>query len=169
MPHAAASHLGLHCSLWPVWCSIQDNESSYSDLGLHCLLRHVCHSIQYHWSSDGSQKIELNILIKFSPKETICMKCQTHFSAKLKKSISKCGLQNFSLSILNSQCSFGCQSNNFVRLFFTKEEYHDNLKYWDRQAWVNSVDPDQMPQIVASDQGLHCLPLIQHHLKHINR
>ena len=25
---------------------------------------------------------------------------------------------------------------------------------------ANSVDPDQMPQNVASDQGLHCLPLI---------
>ena len=30
----------------------------------------------------------------------------------------------------------------------------------DRQAWANSVDADQMPQNVASDQGLHCLPLI---------
>ena len=28
------------------------------------------------------------------------------------------------------------------------------------QAWANCVDPDQMPQNVASDQGLHCLPLI---------
>ena len=26
--------------------------------------------------------------------------------------------------------------------------------------WANSVDPDQMPQNAASDQGLHCLPLI---------
>ena len=37
--------------------------------------------------------------------------------------------------------------------------YHNNPKYWDRQAWVNSVDPDQMPQNAASDQGLHRLPL----------
>ena len=36
--------------------------------------------------------------------------------------------------------------------------------YKDRQAWVNSVDPDEMPQNVASHQGLHCLPLIQHFL-----
>ena len=28
-------------------------------------------------------------------------------------------------------------------------------KYLDRQAWANSVDPDQMPQNVASDQGPH--------------
>ena len=34
-------------------------------------------------------------------------------------------------------------------------------KYFDRQAEANSVDPDQMPQNVASDLGLHCLPFIQ--------
>ena len=33
--------------------------------------------------------------------------------------------------------------------------------YWDRQAWANSVEPDQMLQHAASDQGLQCLPLIQ--------
>ena len=43
-----------------------------------------------------------------------------------------------------------------------QSEYCNNPKYWDRQAWANSVDPDQMPQNVASDQGLQCLPLIQH-------
>ena len=31
---------------------------------------------------------------------------------------------------------------------------------WGRQAWANSVDPDQKQQNVASDQGLHCLPLL---------
>ena len=36
--------------------------------------------------------------------------------------------------------------------------YRNNLKYWD---CVNSVDPDQMLQNVASDQGLHCLLYIQ--------
>ena len=35
--------------------------------------------------------------------------------------------------------------------------YHNNPKYWDRYVFVNSVDPDQMPQNVASDQSLHCL------------
>ena len=34
-------------------------------------------------------------------------------------------------------------------------------KYWNSQAWANSVDTDQMPQNVTSDQGLHFLPLIQ--------
>ena len=37
-------------------------------------------------------------------------------------------------------------------------------KYWDRRACADSVDPDQMPQNAASDQGLHCLPLIQQFL-----
>ena len=32
--------------------------------------------------------------------------------------------------------------------------------YLDRQAWANSVDPDQIPQNAESDQGLHWLPLI---------
>ena len=33
--------------------------------------------------------------------------------------------------------------------------------YWNWQAWTNSVDPDQMLHSAASDQGPHCLPLIQ--------
>ena len=33
--------------------------------------------------------------------------------------------------------------------------------YLDRQAWANSVDPDEMPQKAASHQGLHWLPSIQ--------
>ena len=37
----------------------------------------------------------------------------------------------------------------------------NNLKYWERQVCANSVDPDQMPQNVASDQGLYCFHLIQ--------
>ena len=36
--------------------------------------------------------------------------------------------------------------------------------YSDKKVWANSVVPDQTPQIVASDQGLHCLPLIQQFL-----
>ena len=34
--------------------------------------------------------------------------------------------------------------------------------YSDRQACVNSVDPDQAPQNAASDQGLHGLLPVQH-------
>ena len=44
-------------------------------------------------------------------------------------------------------------------------DYHNNPKYWERQALANSVNPDQMPHSVASDQGLHCLPLIQQYSK----
>ena len=39
--------------------------------------------------------------------------------------------------------------------------YGINSQYSDRSTWANSVDSDQTPQIAASDQGLHCLPLIQ--------
>ena len=55
----------------------------------------------------------------------------------------------------------------YVLLFFSKinlKQYCNDPKYWDRQAWANSVDPDQMPQNAASYQGLHCLPLAQHYL-----
>ena len=33
-------------------------------------------------------------------------------------------------------------------------------KYWNKQAWANSADPDEMPQNAAFDQGLHCLSLM---------
>ena len=39
------------------------------------------------------------------------------------------------------------------------DRYSIYPKYLDRQTWANSVDPDQMPQNVASDQGLHSLAL----------
>ena len=55
----------------------------------------------------------------------------------------------------------------FMELMHLK--YHNNPKYWDRQAWANSVDPDQMPQNATSDQGLHWLPLIQHYFRNISR
>ena len=37
-------------------------------------------------------------------------------------------------------------------------QYHNNPMYWNREAFANSVDPDQMPQNATSDQGLHYLP-----------
>ena len=36
--------------------------------------------------------------------------------------------------------------------------------YSDRQAWANSLDPEETPQNAASRLGLHCLPLIQQFL-----
>ena len=38
--------------------------------------------------------------------------------------------------------------------------------YSDRQTLANSEDPDQTTQNAASDQGLHCLPLIQQFYTH---
>ena len=37
-------------------------------------------------------------------------------------------------------------------------------KNTDRQAIANSLDPNKTLQNRASDQGLHCLPIIQHFL-----
>ena len=45
------------------------------------------------------------------------------------------------------------------------QTYRSDPKYWDRQAWANCVDLDQTPQNAASDQGLHCLPLLQYILR----
>ena len=45
-----------------------------------------------------------------------------------------------------------------------KKMYCTFPNYSDRQAWANSVDPDQMLQNAASDQGLHCKPVIQQFL-----
>ena len=36
--------------------------------------------------------------------------------------------------------------------------------YSDREAWGNSVDPDETLQNAESHQGLHCLPFIQQFL-----
>ena len=48
-------------------------------------------------------------------------------------------------------------------------KFCNNPKYWDRQAFANSVEPNQMQQNVASNQGLHCLPYKQQYFKLINR
>ena len=46
--------------------------------------------------------------------------------------------------------------------------YSNNPKYWDKQAWANSADPDQMLQNVVSDQDLHFLPLTLYYFRHIS-
>ena len=46
---------------------------------------------------------------------------------------------------------------------------HNDPKYLERQAFANSVDLDQMPQKMVSDQGLHYLPYMQQYFRHINR
>ena len=45
----------------------------------------------------------------------------------------------------------------------------NNLKYWDRQAFAKSVDPNQTPQYAESDQSLHCLPYIKLYFTRIKR
>ena len=47
-----------------------------------------------------------------------------------------------------------------VRHIPDKSEYRSYTMGSDSPTCANSVDPDQMPQNVASDQGLYCLPLI---------
>ena len=47
--------------------------------------------------------------------------------------------------------------------------YRNNPKYCDKYTFANSVDPDQMMQNMASDQGLHCLAYIRQYFRHINR
>ena len=42
--------------------------------------------------------------------------------------------------------------------------YHIYPTHSDREAQANNVDYDQMPYSVASDQGLHLLPLVQQFL-----
>ena len=42
-----------------------------------------------------------------------------------------------------------------------KHTYRIYRKYSDRQAWANSVDPDETPQNAACHQGLLCLRIIQ--------
>ena len=50
-----------------------------------------------------------------------------------------------------------------------QKHYHYDPKYWDRESTANSGDPDQMLQNAGSEQGLHCLALIQHYSRHISR
>ena len=45
--------------------------------------------------------------------------------------------------------------------FFSADCIVPYLQYVFRQIGLSSVDPDEMPQNVASHQGLHCLPLIR--------
>ena len=41
-------------------------------------------------------------------------------------------------------------------------KYYIFPKKWDRRVWANNIDQNQMPNNVAPDYGLHCLPLIQY-------
>ena len=62
----------------------------------------------------------------------------------------------------------GDNLHEMSKLFSEKnKKYHNNPKYWDRYAFANSVDPDQMSQNAASDLGLHCVSYIEQYFRHI--
>ena len=71
-------------------------------------------------------------------------------------------LSDFPAEFSDTIIFYGIAVNiTFIELSF-KNNDRNNPKHWDRQVSAKSVDPDQMLQCVASDQGLHCLPLIQY-------
>ena len=61
--------------------------------------------------------------------------------------------------------TFTCDTSLFVLIYLVAENFWKGGSIWssyctypqnsNRQAWANSVDPDQMPQNAESDQGLH--------------
>ena len=71
----------------------------------------------------------------------------------------------------SNEVSHWCASKDYPQHSFIGKIYiHSNKpKYWDRQVWVNIINPDQTLQTAISDQGVHCLSLIQHYFRHINR
>ena len=52
------------------------------------------------------------------------------------------------------------KENMFVILVSVNLIHRTYAKYLDRRAWANTVDPHQMTQNTASDQGLYCWTLI---------
>ena len=52
--------------------------------------------------------------------------------------------------------------NSYANLTVTTASliYGNVPKFWDRQVWADSVEPDQTEE--QSDQGLHCLPFRLH-------
>ena len=87
----------------------------------------------------------------------------------LTASTKLCSISDKSYSVLHWTQDQAALQKKFFKLLLENKMYRNNPKCWDRQAWANSVDPDQMLQNAASDLGLHCLPLIQHYFRHISR
>ena len=79
-----------------------------------------------------------------------------HFSYKIKLEMS---CESSAWQIIPMKCRV---------LFFSEKCYHNNRKYWERQVFANSVDPDQMAQNAASDLSLDCLPYIQQYFRQVN-
>ena len=53
----------------------------------------------------------------------------------------------------------------FIIYCTAKSCYRNVPKFWDRQVWANSADPDQTAHQEQSDQGLHCLQFPLHLLE----
>ena len=71
-----------------------------------------------------------------------------------------CKREKMELSIgdENSYMYYKNWSNGVDRSWQTVQtQIRQLLKSLKSTKWTNSADPDQMPHIVASDQGLHCL------------
>ena len=64
-------------------------------------------------------------------------------------------------------CTFSLRNKKFVFWVFllsgTFYKYRFYPKYWDGQGCANSLDPDQMQQNAASDQGLLFLTILYIH------
>ena len=87
-----------------------------------------------------SYKRDFDISCKLSPLETVCIKCQSLFSGEKQK-------KNKKIKLSSAEIAQSVVKVNYL------------LKCLETSGPVaNSVDPDQMPQYVASDLGLHYLP-----------
>ena len=69
-----------------------------------------------------SQKTGFDISCKLSPKETICMKCQTLFSGENKKNISKCRLLKFVPSMLSIEVFYAIFLKKCMTFLWGKSE-----------------------------------------------
>ena len=73
-------------------------------------------------------------------------------------------VHKFSLWQLQAFLNGGRGTMTVWRNNFSITLHKNYCMYLDRQAWANSVDPDETLQNAASYQGLYCLPLIQQFL-----
>ena len=88
-----------------------------------------------------------------------------HFAAELEKKKKCLKLRKLDWNIFFFKLSKHIFMKTWKKKITTYRIYH---MYSDRQAWANSVDPDEMPLKAASHQGLHCLPPIQQFLDTIS-
>ena len=99
-------------------------------------------SIHYSWQIQQMTIWYCSFFSWKQAKETICMECQSLFSGKNKKNISKCCLLEFLPSMLNVKCNKNHIFNTFSFISVTKKISHkitpvQHLKtYWERYLQV---------------------------------